>query len=246
MIAFYWGLASQFAPALPLGGLIGAGFGLTALLGFGGRSLSGPSLILAGVALSSLAAALMSLTLTLAQIRSPWRKSPSGSWQACTIAPGRCRPSPWPRRRPRGVVLLLRLGPRLDASRPRSRTDPGLTGPAHLRRTLTSCRDGMRAGRWGERGGRRRHRVRRPRGPAFASALVWSTASSTVAPVAADGRDPADRRRHDGAGHPSRAAGVGGPASGRADRALGAPFLVRQSPAGERHDPTRSVQSEPG
>src|SRR6202042_1577863 len=67
----YWGLASEFAPALPLGGLIGAAIGLACLLRMSGRgdgesALSGPSLILAGVALSALSGALMSLMLTLA------------------------------------------------------------------------------------------------------------------------------------------------------------------------------------
>ena len=114
MIAFYWGLASSFAPALPLGGLIGAGIGLTALLGIGGRSLSGPSLILAGVALSALAGALMSLTLTLAP--NPFALAEITFWllggledrallHVALAAPPILL----------GAVLLLRLGPGLDA-----------------------------------------------------------------------------------------------------------------------------------
>jgi iron complex transport system permease protein len=63
---FYWGLAQRFFPALPLGGMAGAGLGCVLLLGFAGRAPSGPSLILAGVALSAIAAALLALTLTLA------------------------------------------------------------------------------------------------------------------------------------------------------------------------------------
>ncbi len=63
---FYWGISTHFAPALPLGGLAGAGIGCIALLAMAGRALSGPSLILAGVALSALAAALMALALTAA------------------------------------------------------------------------------------------------------------------------------------------------------------------------------------
>ena len=66
VVAFYWGLSAAFAPALPLAGLIGATLGCAFLLGFAGRAVSGPSLILAGVALSALAAALLALALTLA------------------------------------------------------------------------------------------------------------------------------------------------------------------------------------
>jgi iron complex transport system permease protein len=66
VIAFYWGLAATFPPALLAGGLVGAGFGAAFLLAFAGRSPSGPSLILAGVAVSAIAAALLALALTLA------------------------------------------------------------------------------------------------------------------------------------------------------------------------------------
>ena len=66
VVMFYWGIAQHFAPALPLAGLFGAGFGCALLLGFAGRAPSGPSLILAGVALSAIAAALLALALTLA------------------------------------------------------------------------------------------------------------------------------------------------------------------------------------
>ncbi|CAH2604908.1 Vitamin B12 import system permease protein BtuC [Rhodovastum atsumiense] len=66
VVAFYWGVSAAFAPALPLAGLAGAALGCVFLLGFAGRVTSGPSLILAGVALSALAAALLALALTLA------------------------------------------------------------------------------------------------------------------------------------------------------------------------------------
>jgi len=66
VIAFYWGLASGFAAALPAGGLLGAGIGAGFLLGFAGRAPSAPSLILAGVAVSAIAGALLALMLTLA------------------------------------------------------------------------------------------------------------------------------------------------------------------------------------
>lgn len=66
VLAFYWGVAAAFAPALPLAGLAGAALGCAFLLGFAGRATSGPSLILAGVALSALATALLALALTAA------------------------------------------------------------------------------------------------------------------------------------------------------------------------------------
>ncbi len=53
-------------PTLPAGGLLGAGIGAAFLLGFAGRAPSGPSLILAGVAVSAIASALLALALTLA------------------------------------------------------------------------------------------------------------------------------------------------------------------------------------
>ena len=66
VIVFYWGVAAAFPPALPLAGMAGAAIGGAFLLGFAGRAPSGPSLILAGVALSAIAAALLALALTLA------------------------------------------------------------------------------------------------------------------------------------------------------------------------------------
>jgi iron complex transport system permease protein len=66
VVAFYWGLAASFAPALPLAGLIGAAAGAGLLLLIAGRVASGPSLILAGIALSAITTALLALALTLA------------------------------------------------------------------------------------------------------------------------------------------------------------------------------------
>jgi iron complex transport system permease protein len=114
MIAFYWGLAGRFAPALPLGGLLGAAVGLTGLLSIGGRQLSGPTLILAGVALSALSGALMSLALTLAP--NPFALAEITFWllgglqdralsHVALAAPPILA----------GCAILLRLGPGLDA-----------------------------------------------------------------------------------------------------------------------------------
>jgi iron complex transport system permease protein len=63
---FYWGLSAAFPPALPLGGFAGAAVGCGVLLLVFRRAQSGPGLILAGVAVSALAAALLSLALSAA------------------------------------------------------------------------------------------------------------------------------------------------------------------------------------
>lgn len=114
MIAFYWGFAGRFAPTLPLSGLLGAGIGLSCLLSIGGRSLSGPTLILAGVALSALSGAPMSLALTLAP--NPFALAEITFWllggledralyHVVLAAPPIAL----------GAAILLRLGPGLDA-----------------------------------------------------------------------------------------------------------------------------------
>lgn len=66
VIVFYWGISRVFAPALPLGGLVGAALGLWFLFALAGREISGLKLILAGVALSALCSALLALALVLA------------------------------------------------------------------------------------------------------------------------------------------------------------------------------------
>jgi iron complex transport system permease protein len=97
-----------------LSGLAGAGLGCLFLLGFSGRSVSGPSLILAGIALSALAAALLALALTLAP--NPFALSEITFWlmggledrsllHVTLAAPPILA----------GTVILLRLGPGLDA-----------------------------------------------------------------------------------------------------------------------------------
>ena len=63
---FYWGISTAFAPALPLAGLLGAAAGCGALLLVFARAQSGPGLILAGVGVSAIAAALLSLVLSAA------------------------------------------------------------------------------------------------------------------------------------------------------------------------------------
>jgi iron complex transport system permease protein len=111
---FYWGLAQRFFPALPLGGMVGAGFGCLLLLGFAGRAPSGPSLILAGVALSAISAALLALALTLAP--NPFALAEITFWlmgglddRSLTHVMLAAPPIVL------GAILLLRVGRRLDA-----------------------------------------------------------------------------------------------------------------------------------
>jgi len=63
--AFYSGLSSLFALALPLGGVAGAIISALALYGLAGRGASTTTLILAGVTINSFAGALTSLALNL-------------------------------------------------------------------------------------------------------------------------------------------------------------------------------------
>ena len=114
VVVFYWGLAASFAPALPLGGLAGAVAGTACLMLFAGRTPSGPSLILAGVAVSAVAGALLTLALTLA--RNPFALAEVTFWllgglenrtlfHVALAAPPILL----------GTAILLRLGPGLDA-----------------------------------------------------------------------------------------------------------------------------------
>jgi iron complex transport system permease protein len=113
VIAFYWGWAAHFTLALPLAGLLGAGLGCLLLLAMSARAASGPSLILAGVALSALAAALLALVLSLAP--NPFALAELTAWlmggfaqadlrQAALAAPPVFL----------GTAIMLRLGRRLD------------------------------------------------------------------------------------------------------------------------------------
>jgi iron complex transport system permease protein len=66
VLTFYTGLAGLFALALPLGGMAGACIGVAVVQGLAGRGGSPLTLILAGIAVTSFAAALTSLALNLA------------------------------------------------------------------------------------------------------------------------------------------------------------------------------------
>ena len=196
VIAFYWGLAATFPPALPSAGCwapaIGAGF----LLGFAGRAPSGPSLILAGVAVSAIAAALLALALTLAP--NPfalaeitfWLMGGLADrplWQVALAAPAD----------PVGGAILLSLGRGLDALSLGEDTARSLGVP--VARTLRLAAVGDRAG------GRRRRRsggidrLRRPGGAAPAAPLARRAPRRPAAGRAAGRRGAAARRRHAGA-----------------------------------------------
>ena len=66
VLTFYTGLAGLFALALPLGGMAGACVGVVLVQGLAGRDGSPLTLILAGIAVTSFAAALTALALNLA------------------------------------------------------------------------------------------------------------------------------------------------------------------------------------
>lgn len=66
VLTFYTGLAGLFALALPLGGMAGACVGVVVVQALAGRDGSSLTLILAGIAVTSFAAALTSLALNLA------------------------------------------------------------------------------------------------------------------------------------------------------------------------------------
>jgi iron complex transport system permease protein len=94
--------------------LLGAGIGAGFLMGFAGRAPSGPSLILAGVAVSAIAAALLALALTLAP--NPFALAEITFW----LMGGLADRSLWQVALAAlpiliGAAMLLRLGPGLDA-----------------------------------------------------------------------------------------------------------------------------------
>ncbi|MFL1877121.1 iron chelate uptake ABC transporter family permease subunit, partial [Hansschlegelia beijingensis] len=65
VMAFYSGLSASFGLALPIGGILGAGVAVALLYALAGRGSATMTLILAGVAINSLAGALTALALNL-------------------------------------------------------------------------------------------------------------------------------------------------------------------------------------
>ncbi len=66
VLTIYFGLSAIYVWALPLGGMLGASIGVAVMLLIAGRESSALTLILAGVAVSTMAGALTSLALNLA------------------------------------------------------------------------------------------------------------------------------------------------------------------------------------
>ena len=66
VLTFYFGLAATFPLALPVGGMLGACLAVILIQGLVGRQASALTVILAGVAITSLASALTALALNLA------------------------------------------------------------------------------------------------------------------------------------------------------------------------------------
>jgi iron complex transport system permease protein len=114
VIVYYWGVSAAFAPALPLGGLVGAAVGCGALLLIFARAQSGPGLVLAGVGVSAIAAALLSLVLSAAP--NPFALYEITFWlmgglEDRTLTHLALAALPIAL----GCAILLRLGPGLDA-----------------------------------------------------------------------------------------------------------------------------------
>ena len=76
--ALYFGLASLFALALPLAGVLGATAGVTLLFLIAGRGASATTLILSGVAVNAMAGALTALLMNLAP--NPWALAEIAYW----------------------------------------------------------------------------------------------------------------------------------------------------------------------
>jgi iron complex transport system permease protein len=114
VLAFYWGIGLSFAGALPLAGLFGAVLGCTLLFAFAGRAPGAAALLLAGVGLSAIAAALQVLALAFAP--NPYALAEATFWLMGSLAdraPAHVALAAPPILL--GIAILLRLGRGLDA-----------------------------------------------------------------------------------------------------------------------------------
>jgi iron complex transport system permease protein len=114
VVAIHLGLSASFALALPLAGLLGAAIATMAVLLLAGERSGPVTLVLAGVAISSLSAALMSLALNLSS--NPFAAAESIFWMMGSLA-DRSTTQLW-LAGPlivAGCVLLLTVGRTLDA-----------------------------------------------------------------------------------------------------------------------------------
>ncbi len=214
VIAFYWGLSASFPAALPLAGLVGAALGAGFLLRFAGRAASGPSLILAGVALSAVSAALLALALTLAP--NPYALAEITFWLmggledrslvhlalAAPFIVGGC-------------ALLLRLGPGLDALALGEEVAATLGVP--VSRTLRRAAIGVTLAVGAGAAVAGRHRLRRAGGAASAAAVAGRAAGRAAGRLNAGRGGAAAGRRPAGPRRAAAAAAVRGTAPGGAD-----------------------------
>ncbi len=114
VLAIHLGLAHAFALALPLGGLIGAAVAMVAVVALAGVHGGPVTLILAGLAVSGIATALISLALNLSQ--NPFASVEMVFWLMGSLA-DRSLTQVWLTAPPilAGMVVLLVLGRALDA-----------------------------------------------------------------------------------------------------------------------------------
>ncbi|HWB45662.1 MAG TPA: iron ABC transporter permease [Hyphomicrobiaceae bacterium] len=84
VLAIHLGLSSWFALALPVGGLVGAGLAMLAVAGLAGLRGGPITLILAGLAVSAIATALISLALNLS--RNPFASAEMVFWMMGSLA----------------------------------------------------------------------------------------------------------------------------------------------------------------
>ena len=114
VLTIYFGLSSIYIWALPLGGMLGASFGVAVMMAIAGRESSTLALILAGVAVSTMAGALTSLALNLAP--NPFASLEIVFWLLGSLA-NRSFEHFW-LTAPfmfAGIVLILTLGRALDS-----------------------------------------------------------------------------------------------------------------------------------
>jgi len=114
VLAFHLGLSQAFALALPLGGLLGAAVAMLAVIALAGAHGGPVTLILAGLAVSGIATALISLALNLSQ--NPFASVEMVFWLMGSLA-DRSLTQVWLAGPPilAGMALLLVLGRALDA-----------------------------------------------------------------------------------------------------------------------------------
>ena len=114
VLAIHLGFSQAFALALPLGGLIGAAVAMLAVVGLAGAHGGPVTLILAGLAVSGIATALISLALNLSQ--NPFASVEMVFWLMGSLA-DRSLTQVWLAAPPivAGIALLLLLGRALDA-----------------------------------------------------------------------------------------------------------------------------------